>query len=111
MPKAPQKKRSRTHGTGPLPTGAKGGKGQHFLRNMTVVRRIVDKAAIKSTDAVLEVGPGTGIFVSMVYTVGWWCGNSGRGQDGPRRHSAVRVRFKLSAAYCMQANRAGSRAG
>ena len=44
-----------------MPTGARGGKGQHFLRNMQVVSRIVDKAKIKSTDAVLEIGPGTGI--------------------------------------------------
>ncbi len=49
------------HGTGPIPTGARGGKGQHFLRNMSVVQRIVDKAAIKNTDTVLEIGPGTGI--------------------------------------------------
>ena len=49
-------------GTGPIPpTGARGGKGQHFLRNMSVVQRIVDKAAIKNTDTVLEIGPGTGI--------------------------------------------------
>ena len=46
MPKV-GKKRARVHGTGPVPTGARGGKGQHFLRNMTVVQRIVDKAAIK----------------------------------------------------------------
>ena len=60
MPKT-GKKRSRVHGTGPIPTGARGGKGQHFLRNMSVVQRIVDKAAIKNTDTVLEIGPGTGI--------------------------------------------------
>ena len=60
MPKV-GKKRARVHGTGPVPTGARGGKGQHFLRNMSVVQRIVDKAAIKNTDTVLEIGPGTGI--------------------------------------------------
>ena len=35
-------------------------KGQHILKNPLVVQSIVDKAAIKSTDVVLEIGPGTG---------------------------------------------------
>lgn len=34
--------------------------GQHFLKNPAVVTSIVAKAAIKPTDVVLEVGPGTG---------------------------------------------------
>lgn len=34
--------------------------GQHILRNPMVVNTIVEKAGIKSTDTVLEVGPGTG---------------------------------------------------
>lgn len=34
--------------------------GQHFLKNPAVVTAIVAKAAIKPTDVVLEVGPGTG---------------------------------------------------
>lgn len=36
------------------------GLGQHFLKNPAVVTSIVAKAAIKPTDVVLEVGPGTG---------------------------------------------------
>eukprot|EP01083_Nonionella_stella_P103156 294411_1 len=36
------------------------GLGQHFLKNPAVVTSIVAKAAIKATDVVLEVGPGTG---------------------------------------------------
>eukprot|EP00775_Hariotina_reticulata_P011210 gene11210-11360_t len=35
-------------------------KGQHILKNPLVVQSIVDKAGIKSTDVVLEIGPGTG---------------------------------------------------
>ena len=35
-------------------------KGQHILKNPLIVSAIVDKAAIRSTDTVLEVGPGTG---------------------------------------------------
>jgi 18S rRNA (adenine1779-N6/adenine1780-N6)-dimethyltransferase len=35
-------------------------KGQHFLKNPLVVNSIVDKAAIRTTDTVLEIGPGTG---------------------------------------------------
>ncbi|KAI8826141.1 S-adenosyl-L-methionine-dependent methyltransferase [Fimicolochytrium jonesii] len=34
--------------------------GQHILKNPLVAQGIVDKAALKSTDIVLEVGPGTG---------------------------------------------------
>jgi len=36
------------------------GHGQHILRNPLVIAAIVEKAAIKSTDVVLEIGPGTG---------------------------------------------------
>jgi len=35
-------------------------KGQHILRNPAVVQAIVDKAGVKPTDVVLEIGPGTG---------------------------------------------------
>ena len=34
--------------------------GQHILKNPLVVQGIVDKAALRSTDVVLEIGPGTG---------------------------------------------------
>lgn len=34
--------------------------GQHILKNPLIVTTIVDKAAIRPTDVVLEVGPGTG---------------------------------------------------
>ncbi|XP_022087925.1 probable dimethyladenosine transferase [Acanthaster planci] len=34
--------------------------GQHILKNPLVVDAIIDKAALRSTDTVLEVGPGTG---------------------------------------------------
>lgn len=34
--------------------------GQHILKNPLVAQHIVDKAALKATDVVLEVGPGTG---------------------------------------------------
>ena len=35
-------------------------KGQHILKNPLVVQAIVHKAGLKSTDVVLEIGPGTG---------------------------------------------------
>ena len=35
-------------------------KGQHILKNPLVVQSIVDKSGLKSTDVVLEIGPGTG---------------------------------------------------
>lgn len=34
--------------------------GQNFLKNPAIVDNIVERAAIKTTDVVLEVGPGTG---------------------------------------------------
>ncbi|KAG8347465.1 Ribosomal RNA adenine dimethylase Methyltransferase domain [Trypanosoma vivax] len=36
------------------------GFGQHILKNPLVIAAIVEKAAIKPTDIVLEIGPGTG---------------------------------------------------
>ncbi len=33
-------------------------KGQHILKNPLVVQSIVDKAGVKATDVVLEIGPG-----------------------------------------------------
>ena len=34
--------------------------GQHFLKNPAVITSIIQKAAVKNTDVVLEIGPGTG---------------------------------------------------
>eukprot|EP00611_Tribonema_gayanum_P030349 TRINITY_DN840_c0_g1_i3.p2 TRINITY_DN840_c0_g1~~TRINITY_DN840_c0_g1_i3.p2 ORF type:complete len:120 (-),score=35.99 TRINITY_DN840_c0_g1_i3:175-534(-) len=34
--------------------------GQNFLKNPMIVQGIVDRAAIKASDVVLEIGPGTG---------------------------------------------------
>jgi 18S rRNA (adenine1779-N6/adenine1780-N6)-dimethyltransferase len=34
--------------------------GQHFLKNPAVITSIIDKAGVKPTDVVLEIGPGTG---------------------------------------------------
>jgi 18S rRNA (adenine1779-N6/adenine1780-N6)-dimethyltransferase len=36
------------------------GIGQHFLKNPAVVTSIIQKAGVKPTDVVLEIGPGTG---------------------------------------------------
>lgn len=35
-------------------------KGQHLLTNQRIIDNIVRKSAIKPTDTVLEIGPGTG---------------------------------------------------
>ncbi|XP_060827624.1 probable dimethyladenosine transferase [Bombus pascuorum] len=34
--------------------------GQHILKNPLVIQNMVEKAAVRSTDVVLEIGPGTG---------------------------------------------------
>ena len=52
---------AKTYSAGPAPTGASGGLGQHFIKNIAVVHNIVEKAGIKPTDIVLEIGPGNGI--------------------------------------------------
>ncbi|KAK8792740.1 hypothetical protein WA158_004904 [Blastocystis sp. Blastoise] len=59
----PKETRTRTsaYNAGAAPTGAGGGLGQHFLKNVAVVQNIVSKAGIKPTDTVLEIGPGNGI--------------------------------------------------
>lgn len=36
------------------------GLGQHFLKNPAIIQAIIQKAAVKSTDVCLEIGPGTG---------------------------------------------------
>ena len=40
--------------------------GQHILKNPLIVASIVEKAAIGSSDVVLEVGPGTGNLTSKL---------------------------------------------
>jgi 18S rRNA (adenine1779-N6/adenine1780-N6)-dimethyltransferase len=35
-------------------------KGQHILKNMQIIHNMVDRAALRPTDVVLEIGPGTG---------------------------------------------------
>lgn len=35
-------------------------RGQHILKNPGIVHNIVQKSALKETDVVMEVGPGTG---------------------------------------------------
>lgn len=34
--------------------------GQHILKNPLVIQSMVEKAALRPTDVVLEIGPGTG---------------------------------------------------
>ena len=51
---------------GANPTGAAGGRGQHFLKNMGITKAIVQKAGIKPSDVVLEIGPGTGVMTQFL---------------------------------------------
>jgi len=34
--------------------------GQHILKNPLVITSMVEKAGLRSTDVILEIGPGTG---------------------------------------------------
>lgn len=61
MPKIKSEKKSRKH----REVQSQGvmfntGIGQHILKNPLIVNSIIDKAAVRPTDVVLEVGPGTG---------------------------------------------------
>ena len=60
MPKEKRRRPVSRSAAGPNPSGAKGGLGQHFLKNPLVVNGIVSKSSIKPHEVVLEVGPGTG---------------------------------------------------
>uniref|UniRef100_A0A1B6GX66 rRNA adenine N(6)-methyltransferase n=1 Tax=Cuerna arida TaxID=1464854 RepID=A0A1B6GX66_9HEMI len=61
MPKIKAEKKSRNH----VEVAKQGilfnkGFGQHILKNPLIIQAMVEKAAIRSTDVVLEIGPGTG---------------------------------------------------
>ncbi|XP_043967913.1 probable dimethyladenosine transferase [Gambusia affinis] len=61
MPKVKAEKKSRQH----QDVKSQGimfntGIGQHILKNPLIVNAIIEKAALRPTDVVLEVGPGTG---------------------------------------------------
>jgi 16S rRNA (adenine1518-N6/adenine1519-N6)-dimethyltransferase len=40
--------------------------GQHFLRDESILKRIVDAARISSGDKVIEIGPGTGLLTEVL---------------------------------------------
>lgn len=69
MPKERAQKKSRVHqqvAQGPRQSVSQQGIsfrreiGQHILKNPAIVTNMVEKAALRPTDVVLEVGPGTG---------------------------------------------------
>jgi len=57
--KKPYGKKNASHASANL-VAPNTGLGQHFLKNPAVVTSIIQKAGIKPTDVVLEIGPGTG---------------------------------------------------
>ena len=61
MPKEKAQKKSRTHGE-VQKQGIQFNKdfGQHILKNPLIVNSMVEKAALRPSDVVLEIGPGTG---------------------------------------------------
>lgn len=40
--------------------------GQHILINSHILKEMVDKSAIRPTDVVLEIGPGTGNLTALL---------------------------------------------
>ena len=46
--------------SGAVSFGMQKSKGQHLLKNPMILSEIINKSGIKSTDTVLEIGPGTG---------------------------------------------------
>jgi|GEM_PF-52689 len=49
---------------------AKKSLGQHFLHSPSALKKIIEAAAIKSDETVLEIGPGTGILTSELLKTG-----------------------------------------
>ncbi|KAM7463521.1 hypothetical protein LguiA_031642 [Lonicera macranthoides] len=45
-------------------------KGQHILKNPMLIDSIIQKSGIKSTDVVLEIGPGTGNLTKKLLEAG-----------------------------------------
>lgn len=45
-------------------------KGQHILKNPLLIDSIIQKSGIKSTDVILEIGPGTGNLTKKLLEVG-----------------------------------------
>ncbi|ERN09555.1 hypothetical protein AMTRI_Chr09g32950 [Amborella trichopoda] len=66
-------------------------KGQHILKNPLIVDRIVEKAGIKNTDVVLEVGPGTGNLTKKLLDV---CKNVVAVEMDPRMVLELQRRFQ-----------------
>lgn len=60
MPKTKKQRSTRRENQGVGPQLASARYGQHILKNPLVVTSMVQKAALKGTDTVLEIGPGTG---------------------------------------------------
>ena len=46
--------------SGAVSFGMQKSKGQHLLKNPMILSEIINKSGIKSTDIILEIGPGTG---------------------------------------------------
>lgn len=40
--------------------------GQHFLENLEIIKTIVEKSGVRSTDVVLEIGPGNGNLTKLL---------------------------------------------
>ena len=60
-----KKKKSNNHPqiktvSGAVSFGMQKSKGQHLLKNPMILSEIVNKSGIKTTDTILEIGPGTG---------------------------------------------------
>nr|CAG4644924.1 EOG090X08Z3 [Leptodora kindtii] len=65
MPKIIGEKKTRVHKDAAASNSIQGLRfntnlGQHILKNPLIVQSMVEKAALRSTDTVLEIGPGTG---------------------------------------------------
>ncbi|KXJ19210.1 probable dimethyladenosine transferase [Exaiptasia diaphana] len=63
MPKVKAEKKSRKHNESqPYQQGLRfqTEHGQHILKNPLIITSLVEKAGLRSTDTVLEIGPGTG---------------------------------------------------
>ena len=49
---------------------AKKSLGQNFLRDRTIIERIVSAAGVQRTDRIFEIGPGTGVLTQALSGTG-----------------------------------------
>ncbi|OAF64558.1 hypothetical protein A3Q56_07733 [Intoshia linei] len=65
--------------------------GQHILKNPLIIKTMIEKAAIRKTDTILEIGPGTGNLTSKLIEI---CSKLILFEIDPRMIAELKKRFQ-----------------